>query len=65
MFFSVLAPLLFLCAIYMLIFRKRDKDNLILKVSGILLFFAYLIQLNFNLAIDQTVGLEGGPLVLL
>ena len=62
MFFSVLAPLLFLCAIYMLIFRKRDKDNLILKVSGILLFFAYLIQLNFNLAIDQTVGLEGGPL---
>ncbi len=62
MIFAVLIPSAVLIMIYILFLRKKEWDNLILKILGLILFSAFLIQLRKNLAIDRTVALEGGPI---
>jgi ABC-2 type transport system ATP-binding protein len=59
---SVLISIFILMGLYLLFLRKKKYDSRILKIAGIILFFAYTIQLEKDLAIDYTVALQGGPL---
>lgn len=59
---AVLISLFVLIGLYLLVLRKKNYDSKILKIAGVILFFAYSIQLEKDLAIDQTVALQGGPL---
>lgn len=40
---------------------RKNKDTRVMKIAGVILFFALLLQTEFDLAIDTTSALANGP----
>lgn len=62
MVLTVLIPSAVLLTIYILFLRKKNLDEKMLKVLGVIVFIGYSLQLWYRLPLDRTVALRGGPL---